>query len=409
MKKVINITLGSIVFAIEQEAYEILASYLESIKHNIADNDDAAEIVADIERAIAEKFLARKRSEKVAVTSEDVSVVTTEMGSPADFSESDVKVGGESDQDEAQATTPPVAPESETKKRLYRDTDDAIIAGVASGLARYFDIDPVIVRVLFIVAVFFNGLGILAYIVLWLVVPAAETTAQKYAMRGERVTVEQITERVKRKIGEVDTDALKDGAKSTWGGLRPVLVKFFEVIGILVKASLSVLRYVVGFAFLIGGALSVAGMVSVYSIVLLSDRVLLPADAQVAVDTMLSSALGIVAISASFIMMFVPFLVLILAGGSMVAKRNMFTVSKSITLAVVWIVAVVLAGTTSVLQLEKVMSIIDPEGFEHGSYELPIDSDYDPAEPDTAPVPPVEQDVPSAPPASDPIDLPVVQ
>lgn len=192
MKKVINITLGSIVFAIEQDAYDKLALYIEQVKNNLTDTDDAQEIIDDIESAIAEKFVARKRSEKLAVTSLDVDTVIHEMGSPVEFSEDEHS--GESEQLE------PVQKEAgaEPKKRLYRDLDDAVIAGVASGLARYFDIDPVIVRLIFVVAAFFNGLGILVYIVLWLVVPIAETTADKYAMRGERVTLRDISERVKK-------------------------------------------------------------------------------------------------------------------------------------------------------------------------------------------------------------------
>ena len=397
MKKVINITLGSIVFAIEQDAYEALALYLEQIKNTLTDADDAKEVIDDIESAIAEKFIIRKRSEKLAVTSFDVDAVVSEMGSPTDFGDGET----------GETSTPEHT--TEPKKRLYRDTDNAVIAGVAAGLARYFDVDPVIVRIIFVVSVFFNGLGILAYIVLWLVVPVAETTAQKYAMRGEKVTVEQITGRVKKKFDEVDTDKLKNSAKTTWGGLRPFIVKLFEVVGIFTKALVSALRYIVGFVFIIGGALSIAGIVSVYSIVLLSDRILLPVDAQTAVETMLSSTLGVVAISASFVMSFIPLLVIILIGGSLVAKRNMFTVSKGITLAVVWIVAVVLAGTTSVLQLEKVMSILDPERFENGSYEIHINIDDEQVELDTVMTPTVEEEVKSASPDSEPSDFPVVE
>ncbi len=154
--------------------------------------DQVKDYFHQAQRAIAEKFVARKRSEKLAVTSLDVDTVIHEMGSPVEFSEDEHN--GESEQLE------PVQKEAgtEPKKRLYRDLDDAVIAGVASGLARYFDIDPVIVRLIFVVAALFNGLGILVYIVLWLVVPIAETTADKYAMRGERVTLRDISERVKK-------------------------------------------------------------------------------------------------------------------------------------------------------------------------------------------------------------------
>jgi len=396
MKKVININIGSVVFVIEQEAYDILVAYLESIKQSISDNDDASEIVGDIESAIAEKFLVRKRSEKFAVTSDDVSEVITELGSPADFGEGADEIHSE-----------PTEPNSEIKKRLYRDAEDAVIGGVASGLARYFDIDPVFVRILFAVSIFFNGIGVVAYLLLWLIVPAAETTAQKYAMRGEKVTVIQITERVKKKIDEVDTDTLKKSARNTWGGLRPVFVKLFAVLGILARALLSIFRYALGFGLLFGSALSLAGLISMYSIILLSDKTFIPADAQTALDIMLSNSLGIVAISSSFVMMLIPLLALMLVGRSFVAKRNLFTVSKSITVAVVWIVAAVLAGTTSILQVEKVIRVIDPEVYESGQYQLHINIDNGHGiEIDAELTPPIEEEIMSSPSTDEVLDLP---
>lgn len=398
MKKTINVTLGGIVFAIEQEAYDTLAVYLESVKQNLSSGDDYAEIIADIESALAEKFIARKRSERVAVTIVDVEVVTTEMGTPSDF-------GGEGTAEKD--VSPAGTNGSETKKRLYRDTDDSIIAGVASGIAHYFDVDPVIVRIIFFISVFFNGLGVLAYGVLWLVVPKAETTAQKYAARGEKVTLKEITQRVKKNIEHVQAPDLAT-AKGAWAGVRPTFVKMFEVLGIFLHGLLLVFRYVFGLALLLGGAISVAGLVSVYSIILLSERVLLPLDVQTAVDTLLSSTLGIVAITASFVMMSIPMLVLVIAGGSLIAKRNLFTVAKSITLVVVWIVAAMLALTASFLQAEQVMQKLGTDVFENGSYNIHVNISDDSVHIDTDVIASQEEDIPSAPPDSAPLTLPTM-
>lgn len=397
MKKVINITLGSIVFAIEQEAYDTLSLYLEGVKQNLSASDDAQEVVADIESALAEKFIERKRDEKHAVTSDDVAVVTKEMGVPSDF-------GEESMTEDVRPAHDSSPRNAEIKKRLYRDTDDSIIAGVASGIANYFDIDPVVVRIIFFVSVFFNGLGILAYIILWLVVPKAETTTQKYAARGEKVTIKEITQRVKKNIKKIDVADL-DAAKGTWTGMRPTFVKLFEVLGVVIRGALGFARYVVGFVLMLGGALSLAGLVSVYSVVILSDKVLFPLEAQTALDIMLGNALGIVAITASFIMMSIPLLVLILAGGSLVSKRSLFTVSKSITLAVIWIVAVMLAGTTSVLQVEQVMQQLNPEGFENGEYHIQVNVNDHGVYID-ADVTPPQEEVPSTPPTDAVQELP---
>ncbi len=394
MKKVINITLGGTVFAIEQEAYNILAEYISNIKNNLSDTVDDQEVISDIETAIAEKFTARKRSEKTAVTTRDVQEIIVEMGSPADFS------------DESAETTAENSTQSETRKRLYRDTDDAIIAGVASGIARYFDIDPVIVRLIFAVSIFFSGIGIFAYIILWLVVPAAETTSQKYAMRGEKVTLKEITEQVKKNLGEINPADFKE-VEGVWKSIRGFLVKLFEVLGFLVRALVRVLRPVVGVVFVLGGALGIAGLVSVYTAILLSDKVFFPGEVQIALDVLAGSTAGIVAMSSSFVMMTIPLLVLVLTGAGLLVKRNLFTVAKSTTLAVIWIVAMTLAFTTSALQLENVMQKLDAEGFENGRYQIHINLDDSSREGvDTQVQQPVEEDAKSLPPDAEPIDLP---
>ncbi len=364
MKKVINITLGGIVFAIEQDAYDTLASYLEDIKKNLTLTDDAQEIVGDIESAIAEKFSVRKRNERVAVTDGDVAAVVSEMGSPADFRESE-------DADTTSSVHAQVSSDATVKKRLYRDTDDAIVAGVASGLAKYFDIDPVIVRLAFVISIFFNGLGILAYSILWLVIPKAETTAQKYAMRGEKVTLKEITEQVKKNLKGLD-EVDMSSAKSAWTPIRNFLNKVFIVLGIIVLAFVRMLRYLGGFLVLMVGAFSLAALVSVYSVVLLSDQIFIPTEAQTAVSIMVSSVSGILAIASSFVVSAIPLLFLILIGGSLLVKRNLCTASKTITLVVVWIIAIVLAVTASALQVEKVMHALSTDSFKHDEYQVYI-------------------------------------
>ncbi|GEM_PF-1923464 len=365
MKKISNITLGQVVFAVEQDAFDVLSTYLEKVKASLPETEDRTEVLEDIEGALAEKFLARKKSEKRAVTAADVSEVTTEMGSPSDFGE------GQTDEKE----TPTSSAEQSTKKRLFRDADDAVIAGVASGIAQYFEIDPVIVRILFFISIFFNGLGLIAYIVLWVVVPKAQTTTDKYAMRGEMVTLKEITQRVKKNLEKIDREDLVHTG-GLWNKVRGFFVKLFDVLGVLVRGVIHIARYVVGLAFVLGGALGTAGLVSVYSVVLLSEKVLFPQEVQVALDTMLGSALGIVAITASFVMMVIPLLVLIITGASLLAKRNFFTVSKTVGLAVVWIVAMILAATTSALQVEQVMQKLGVDEFTDGQVRIEIGDDH---------------------------------
>jgi len=365
MKKVINITLGSIVFAIDEDAYGALASYLEQIKSNLKNSDDIKEIIDDVEIAIAEKFIARNRSEKMAVTVADVEAVIGDMGSPVEFGV------GEEGESTANQTDAPKEPVIEPKKRLYRDRDNAVLAGISSGIANYFDVDPVIVRLIFVIAIFFNGIGLFAYIVLWLVVPVAETTADKYAMRGERVTLKDISERVKKNLDDIEKFDYQK-TKSAWSPVRSFLDKLFRIIGTVVSFFFLLLRYVAGIALIVFGALGIAGTVSAYSVILLSEKVLFPAEVQLVFETLQGSTLGIMAMVSSFIVITIPLIILIVVGAGILVKRNYFTVQKTITLAVVWIVAAVLAGTTSALQVEQVMQQIGPvEGrFDDSSFEV---------------------------------------
>jgi phage shock protein PspC (stress-responsive transcriptional regulator) len=349
MKKVINITLNSIVFAIEQDAYEVLDIYIEQIKARLVGSVDQAEIMTDIESAMSEKFIAQGRSEKISVSLRDVEQLRTEMGSPADFGE---------DVESAAAAEP--LPSEGLQRRLFRDTDDAVIAGIASGIARYFSIDPVIVRIAFAVSVFANGIGIIAYLILWLVVPAAKTTADKFAMQGKRVTVEDITARVKKNLQENDLSNTQY-VNGVWHTVREFFQQVFFHLGGFMRLLVVLFRYLFGVAFLIGGALSAAVLVSIYSIVLLSEKTFLPIEVQTAVEIMFATPLGIIAIAASFVMNLIPLLVMILVGASLLKKQNLFTTNKVITLAVVWIVALVLAGTTSAIQAEKVWKEVGPD------------------------------------------------
>ena len=371
MKKVINITIGGVVFAIEESAYVVLSKYLEDVKVNLSASADYAEIAEDIEAAIAEKFIARKCSEKRAVTDADVSFVTKEMGDPVDFSDQSAQVGEESveTEEEVQETE-----ESEhIRKRLYRDTEDEVLAGVASGIAKYFDVDPVIIRLAFVIGIFINGLGVLAYLILWLVVPPAETTAQRYAMRGEKVTIKEITEQVKKSLHNLE-EADYTRAKGTWGKIRLALNKFFEALGLAVRALVASLRYLVGIVFILAGALGIAGLVSVYSIAIFSENMFSPDEVQAGLEILMSSPLGIVLLVAVFVVAIVTLLALIVLGESIFENKNRFSVGKAVTLTVLWITAVAFAGTMSVLQVEQVVKELEAQGYDHGGHEIYINT-----------------------------------
>jgi phage shock protein PspC (stress-responsive transcriptional regulator) len=171
MKKVININFQGTIVPIEESSYELLQQYIESLRQYFANEEGKDEIINDIESRISELFQARLKAGSTCITDDDVNAIIKSMGRPADFEEEengDKESGAKSAKSEK--TESPFNKDWNWKsKRLYRDENHKILGGVCSGLAAYLGIDPVIVRVLFIV----TGIGFFAYIILWIFVPGS--------------------------------------------------------------------------------------------------------------------------------------------------------------------------------------------------------------------------------------------
>lgn len=180
MKKTFSVNLGNRVYNIDEDAYLKLSAYLERIEGHFSDLKEREDIINDIELRISELFAERLGVNKQVVTLEDVNEVIRIMGDPRE-------IGGSESEEEPRSTWE----RRSGTKRIYRDPDDRMIGGVCSGLAAYTNIDPVIMRLIFVILLFM-GVGALAYIILWIVVPEARTTAQKLEMRGDSVNASNI-------------------------------------------------------------------------------------------------------------------------------------------------------------------------------------------------------------------------
>ncbi|MFD0795212.1 PspC domain-containing protein [Mucilaginibacter litoreus] len=183
MNKTIIININGIVFHIEEDAYEILKSYMTEVQRHFMNSADSLEITTDIENRIAEMFneILLKEGKQVVVE-QDVRAVVEQMGSVQDF---------ETIEDSASAAGAHQAFTYGTgSRRLFRDPDDHLIAGVCAGIANYFDFNPVWVRLILAVLVAFGGTGIILYIILWIVVPKAVTRADRMAMKGQKLNLQ---------------------------------------------------------------------------------------------------------------------------------------------------------------------------------------------------------------------------
>ena len=154
MKKTLTANISGKIFNIEEDAYGIMSKYLESVSLYFKNYNDKDEILVDFEQRISENLLSILSNSNEVVTNSHVSKIIEIMGKPQDFD-----IDSSEDFDQA------------TKYKLKRNNNDRIIAGVASGLAEYFKIDPLITRILLVSLVFAGGFGIFFYLVCWIAMP----------------------------------------------------------------------------------------------------------------------------------------------------------------------------------------------------------------------------------------------
>ena len=190
MKITVSINLGGYSFNIDEDAYTELKSYLRNLELHFAGEESSSEILSDIETRMAELFRTKITSYKQVINIDDVSQVISVLGTPEDISDNE----GPSARDKFS---------SPGYHRMYRDPDHRIIGGVCSGMGAYWDIDPLIIRIIFIALVLAGGIGVLVYLILYIVLPEAKTTAQKIEMKGNPVNIHNIKDSVKKEFDTV--------------------------------------------------------------------------------------------------------------------------------------------------------------------------------------------------------------
>jgi len=190
MKITVSVNLGGYSFNIDEDAYSELKRYLKNLELHFAGEESSAEILSDIETRMAELFRAKMTGYKQVITIQDVMEVISVLGTPEDIADNE----GKSARDKFS---------SPGYHRMYRDPDHRIIGGVCAGMGAYWDIDPIILRVIFAALTLAGGLGVLVYLILYIVLPEAKTTAQKIEMKGEPVNIHNIKESVKQEFENV--------------------------------------------------------------------------------------------------------------------------------------------------------------------------------------------------------------
>jgi len=236
MNKTVTINLASILFHIDEEAYNTLNNYLEAIKKSLANEEGKEEIIADIEARIAEIFNEKKQFEQQVINLTDVDDVISIMGQPEDYA-----VDEEPDSQDSPKTA-----KSTPVKKLFRDPTDKYAGGVSSGFGHYFGIDPIWIRIAWVLLVLgSSGVFILVYAGFWFFIPKADSTADQLAMKGEPINLSNITKKAREEFENSDLKNKSAVAIDRLGEIlsRSLLVAicehFYYRVSIMVSLPLS--------------------------------------------------------------------------------------------------------------------------------------------------------------------------
>ncbi len=339
MKKTINVNLAGQIFYVEEDAYPVLDKYLQDVRAHFAQFADSEEIQKDIEARIAEQLLSGKLSSPARiVTHEQVQAVIADMGNPAEFGE-------------AEEGLPKRTPEPNTssKKRLFRNGDDAIVGGVASGIAAYFDVETIWVRVVFVVIILAGGWGLILYLALWLMVPEAKSATDKVEMRGEPFDLKSLERSIKEKVTNARTSEraqnlhqnLRHGASSAGSLIKSIVRIVMRIAGgvIALACSLAIIGLIIAVVTAISGSFS--------------------SYVQIPLREVFGQTVIVIGLIAVFFAVAIPLTFGVLAGVSLGLQRSRITSLVAIPLVVLWIAAISTATAIGVYHLPQVTTYIE--------------------------------------------------
>lgn len=253
MNKTVNINLGGTFFHIDEDAYNKLNRYLDTIRRSLSDPHGREEIIKDIEVRIAELFSEKINSEKQVVTTKELDDVIAVMGQPEDYAVDDELF------DDSPSSSEHASQKSH--KKLFRDPDDKYIAGVSSGLAHYLGIEAVWIRLIWVlITIVSGGTAALFYILFWILVPEAATVAEKLTMKGEPVNISNIEKKFKETYDSV-ADKVKNADYDKYGKkIKSGTDSFFEALGSFFMVLLTIFVKFIGVLLLLISGLTLVGL-----------------------------------------------------------------------------------------------------------------------------------------------------
>lgn len=369
MKKTLNITIGGRVFAIEDDAYERLKTYLNEVRTIFHHYPDTDEIVADMEDRMADQFENQGNTTERCITLANVTTLIATMGSADDLRQT---IEGEEPVSEQETA----AREQPIVRKLYRNSDDKILFGVCSGIAAYFGIDPVLVRLVFVGFTLLGGSGVVLYLIFYFIMPEAKTTTEKMAMRGEPITLAGVIEQVKsefteeknkervatmkRTVNETSQKIFHDDPSSIGGrilrAMERILQFIVESIRRFFERVVPIIIRISGVGVLGFGLFALFAPVAGGTFVLTnSAMVLAPWDTIVSKEiVVLITLLGMAAVC-------IPAVLILLLGISMVRCKNSFPGRLTGVLAALWIIIMFTGASVIISHLPRWTTAYDVE------------------------------------------------
>ncbi|WP_298780961.1 PspC domain-containing protein [uncultured Polaribacter sp.] len=353
MNKTININLGGFFFHIDEIAYQKLKRYLESISKSLSDDPQGKnEIIADIEARISELLSEKITDARQVVNENDIEDIIKIMGEPEDYADAEQEYSDASYSYKRNNTS---------GKKLFRDGDDKFLGGVASGIAHYFDLDTIWIRLGLLALFVFGGFGVLLYIILWILLPEAKTTSEKLQMEGSPVNIDNIEKKIREEFNNVSanvkdlatqaSEKIKDGANEFSDKMSQTfsaktkknngLQDFFETIGKIILAIFKVIGKFIGVIIIFVSASVILSLIiggfSVGSLEWLNvdaDFVHYP---PFFFDSILPKWLLTLS---TFLLVGIPFLILFVLGLRILSSNvKKFSKATSLTLLGIWLVA----------------------------------------------------------------------
>ena len=441
MKKTLSINISGILFHIEEDGYDTLKNYLESINTHFSGYSDSKEIISDIENRIAEIFLSYLKNNNQVITAENVARLIEKMGTIADLSALEEKE--EADEVEAPAAddfykyvTPPssaaggykklmrleskkilggvcagiahyfaidalwirliailllfsgninfdlsdfnpfgwvdfnigfaglavvayivlwvILPvsyaneEDKEIKKLYRNPDDKVLGGVASGLAAYFGIKEILyVRLAFVFLTIAGGSGVVIYLILWIITPAASSITERIKMKGGEITLDSIDSTLKETINPVPLapeSTLKKVVMTPFRVLGQVIEALGSALGSLGKFLLTLLRVFFGLIIFIFGIVLVAALLLTFTLYLGIIDPIYYGTVDVFPMEMITELVPIGLAAAGLGVLAIPGIVILMLGLSVLSKKNLVGSKFGLVALALWLMCIATLG-----------------------------------------------------------------